>query len=537
VTRPVQKRDTSAVMRKVRSKDTAIEVRFRKAMWAAGGRYRLYVATLPGKPDLVFQGRRVAVFLDGDYWHGNQWRERGLRALEDQFTNSSPAARDYWLSKIRRNVARDCRNTAALLSQGWTVIRFWESDISEHLDRRVEEVMEAVQVPPTYHPFALLAEKTVAEFFAGIGLMRAGLERGGWRIAFANDIDAQKREMYAAHFRDVDETFVERDIHHVRADEVPSVALATASFPCNDLSLAGARRGLAGKHSSTFWGFIQILKDMKERRPPLVLLENVSGFLTSHGGTDFQAAMSALNDLGYAVDPIMLDAAWFVPQSRQRLFIVGKLTRTKELREVPQARMFYESKVRPRSIANFVLTHPEIDWDIRPLPEPAESIAKLPSVLEDYEDNSSEWWVPERAEYLLNQMSSKHRAIAEAMIEREQSSYGTVFRRVRHGKSMAELRTDGIAGCLRTPRGGSGRQILFKAGGGKYFARLLSPRECARLMGADDYHITVPRNQALFGFGDAVVVPAISWIAEYYLNPLVNELLRGRALTTREVTA
>jgi len=96
---------------------------------------------------------------------------------------------------------------------------------------------------------------------------------------------------------------------------------------------------------------------------------------------------------------------------------------------------------------------------------------------------------------------------------------------------MAELRTDGVAGCLRTPRGGSGRQILFKAGKGKYFARLLNPRECARLMGADDYIIKAPLNQALFGFGDAVCVPVIEWIAEYYLKPVVNELMKGRPLT------
>jgi len=109
-------------------------------------------------------------------------------------------------------------------------------------------------------------------------------------------------------------------------------------------------------------------------------------------------------------------------------------------------------------------------------------------------------------------------------------SYGTVFRRVRKGKSMAELRTDGIAGCLRTPRGGSGRQILFKAGKGKCYARLITPREAARLMGADEYKLIVPLNQALFGFGDAVCVPVISWIAEHYLNPVVTELMRGRPL-------
>jgi DNA (cytosine-5)-methyltransferase 1 len=97
---------------------------------------------------------------------------------------------------------------------------------------------------------------------------------------------------------------------------------------------------------------------------------------------------------------------------------------------------------------------------------------------------------------------------------------------------MAELRTDGIAGCLRTPRGGSGRQILFKAGKGRYSVRLLTPRECARLMGADDYRISGSLNQALFGFGDAVCVPVIEWIAENYLNPVINEWIHAGVMLT-----
>jgi DNA (cytosine-5)-methyltransferase 1 len=83
--------------------------------------------------------------------------------------------------------------------------------------------------------------RTFAEFFAGVGLMRIGLERRGWKIAFANDICGDKYEMYAAHFEDADDHFVVEDIHKLRADEVPTVTLATASFPCNDLSLAGVR--------------------------------------------------------------------------------------------------------------------------------------------------------------------------------------------------------------------------------------------------------------------------------------------------------
>ena len=140
------------------------------------------------------------------------------------------------------------------------------------------------------------SEKTFAEFFAGIGLMRIGLENAGWEIALANDIDRDKWQMYRDHFGETGEFIVE-DIHKLKPAQVPTVGLATASFPCNDLSLAGARHGLAGEQSSAFWGFVDILKAMKcERRlPPLVLLENVTGFLTSHGGQDFEDALLALN--------------------------------------------------------------------------------------------------------------------------------------------------------------------------------------------------------------------------------------------------
>ena len=166
-----------------------------------------------------------------------------------------------------------------------------------------------------------------AEFFAGIGLMRLGLEAADWKIAFANDIDPQKEEMYTAQFQDAEQHFLLGDIHDLSPTDIPTVALATASFPCNDLSLAGSRDGLQGKNSSAFWGFINILKKMRNRRPPLVLIENVVGFLTSHDGRDLEDAMLALNDLGYSVDPFIIDASWFVPQSRQRLFVVGLRSR------------------------------------------------------------------------------------------------------------------------------------------------------------------------------------------------------------------
>lgn len=129
-----------------------------------------------------------------------------------------------------------------------------------------------------------LNQRLFAEFFAGIGLMRLGLEKAGWKIAFANDIDPTKERIYQNHFKDSINHFHLGDIHHLKSNQVPNVGLATASFPCTDLSLAGRREGLSGSQSSAFWGFVNVLKEMGERRPPIVLLENVEGFLTSHKG-------------------------------------------------------------------------------------------------------------------------------------------------------------------------------------------------------------------------------------------------------------
>jgi len=350
--------------------------------------------------------------------------------------------------------------------------------------------------------------------------MRMGLDQGGWHTVFANDIDEKKHEMYCHHFGSSPE-FVVGDIHAIDQASVPPTILATASFPCNDLSLAGARKGLAGEHSSAFWGFIRILKEMGARRPPLVLLENVTGFLTSNDGGDLHEALLALNELGYVVDAFIIDASRFVPQSRQRLFIVGQRDITPRVAEDPR---IFQDELRPAALADFIFWHSDVQWNLRALPPLPRREAQLADILEDLSPNSAAWWSKERCDYLLNQMSPKHREQADTMIHAPLRSYATVFRRVRAAGSMAELRTDGIAGCLRTPRGGSGRQILFVAGRGRFAVRLLTARECARLMGADDFRLNVPLNQALFGFGDAVCVPAVKWIADNYLTPLAQDL-------------
>jgi DNA (cytosine-5)-methyltransferase 1 len=370
---------------------------------------------------------------------------------------------------------------------------------------------------------------TAAEFFAGIGLVRLGLEREGWKVVFANDIDPEKKEMYEANFGAED--FRLGDIHKLNPHDIPDCDLFTASFPCNDLSIAGAWAGLNGKKSSAFWGLINILRSLGRRRPPLVMLENVLGFLQSNGGRDFETALLALNEFGYTVDAFILNAVHWVPQSRVRLFVIAK--RDKGHRRNMLA---IESDTRPALLAEFINTYQNVRWDLFDLPRLPRPRARLVEIVEDLPDDDPHWWNQDRAEYFFRQLSKRHLLEARLMIEQQSYLYATAFRRVRHGRSMAELRTDGIAGCLRTPRGGSGRQILFKAGKGKYQVRLLTARECARLQGVQDsFKIDVPLNRALFGFGDAVCVPAIAWIARFYLKPVASEFVavqRSPALFT-----
>jgi DNA (cytosine-5)-methyltransferase 1 len=226
---------------------------------------------------------------------------------------------------------------------------------------------------------------TAVEFFAGIGLVRLALERKGWRVLFANDIDPEKRKMYEANFGG--EHFRLGDIHKLSVDDIPRCTLFTASFPCNDLSIAGTMEGLSGKESSAFWGLIQILRQLKNRRPPLVLLENVMGFLMSQGGKDFETAMLALNECGYTVDAFILNAVHWAPQSRSRLFIVGKQTNGDDVSPFTA-----ECGLRPAPLAAFINLHQNIKWDIRKLPKLPKPKAKLVDIIEDLSDDDPRWW-------------------------------------------------------------------------------------------------------------------------------------------------
>jgi DNA (cytosine-5)-methyltransferase 1 len=162
-----------------------------------------------------------------------------------------------------------------------------------------------------------------SEFFAGGGMVRAGLG-SKWRRRFANDFDPKKSVVYRRNWGD---GFLRTaDVHTLTTKDLPgAVDLAWASFPCQDLSLAGGGAGLKGDHSGTFWPFWSLMKELiaEGRAPHIIALENVCGTLTSHEEKDFAAICSMFEEAGYVFGAVVIDAALFVPQSRPRLYMVG----------------------------------------------------------------------------------------------------------------------------------------------------------------------------------------------------------------------
>ncbi len=363
--------------------------------------------------------------------------------------------------------------------------------------------------------------KTVVEYFAGIGLVRMGLEDAGWQVVFANDFSEKKYEMYADFFPNAAQHYVIDDIFNLSLSNIPQAILATCSFPCIDLSLAGNMNGIDGNHSSAFWGFVRILQQQGMLSPPLIMLENVPGWLYSNKGADFRVTVQALNQLGYACDVFTLDARRFTPQSRLRVFLIGQKTRDSSDTDI--------ILVRPKALANNqlkerVLANRDLNWLPLEIPHPPPlKTSGLATIVEDMSDDDDRWWPEFQTQRHIAMMASSHYQRVMQMAQGDEFSYRTFFRRRRQDQQRAEVRHDDIAGCLRTAVGGSGKQFLVKAGRGVIKMRTMTPREYARLQGVPDhYPINVTGVQALTGFGDAVCVPAITWIAQNILNPLVE---------------
>ncbi len=362
------------------------------------------------------------------------------------------------------------------------------------------------------------------DFFAGAGLAGLGLgER--WNCLWANDIDPRKGEVFNANFGST--PIVVDDVGNVDAASLPGTAdLAWASFPCQDLSLAGWRRGMTAERSGAFWEFWRIIRELQDdgRAPKMLTIENVAGLLY---GDNFTGLCEALASLGYRFGAVMIDARHFVPHSRLRIFIIaieGRIdvsTFTCEqsdsvpaVRRTPKLVKTVESF--PPGLRKF--------WVWWNLPKRVESNLTLADVVTEPDEHDPSWFSDSEVERLLSLMNSRNRQKVEAAANGGMAVL-TVYKRIRNGRQQAEVRNDGLSGCLRVPGGGSSRQTVIIVQKGKIKARLMNRRELARLMGApDSFKLPDNYNSAYRAMGDAVVVPAVRWLSDNLLTHIAEKI-------------
>ncbi|UVO51551.1 DNA cytosine methyltransferase [Sphingomonas sp. SUN019] len=365
------------------------------------------------------------------------------------------------------------------------------------------------------------------EFFAGGGMARAGLG-AGWDCLFANDFDPKKGAAYAENWGDA--ALHVGDVGAVTTAQLPERAdLVWASFPCQDLSLAGAGAGLSGGRSGAFWPFWRLIEGLRAegRKPRTIVLENVCGLLTSNDGADFAALCATVAKAGYWIGAMVVDAQLFLPQSRPRLFVVaiddslpvpGHIQSPWALDRWHPARLRAAQAALPEQLRSM--------WLWFAPPQPPKRNARLIDLIED-EPHDVAWRSDAETAKILAMMTPVNRAKIDLVAANGGKSVGAVYKRTRieQGRKMqrAEVRFD-LAGCLRTPGGGSSRQTIVAVEDGRVRTRLISARETARLMGLpEEYRLPLRYNDAYHLTGDGVAVPVVRHIAETILEPVLHQ--------------
>lgn len=365
-------------------------------------------------------------------------------------------------------------------------------------------------------------------------MARAGLGIG-WKCTFANEFDVKKTAVYEKNWQSRDVLKI-GDVGKLTKQDLPGTAdLAWASFPCQDLSLAGAGAGLKGDRSGTYWPFWRLMQSVIDdgRAPKLIVLENVCGTLTSHDGKDFTTICANYSKAGYRFGALVVDAVHFVPHSRARLFVVG----IRNDLPVPDTLISEGPGLwHPVSLQNAFsrLSGPIRDnwiwWSTR---APAERKTVFSDLIED-EPRNLAWHTRAETGKLLGMMSELNRKKLDEAKSTGRRMVGTVYKRTRRDEvgrkvQRAEVRFDDIAGCLRTPAGGSSRQVIVVVDGREVRSRLISPRETARLMGLpDSYKLPENYNEAYHLTGDGVAVPVVRYLAKSIFEPLLNAKAKAR---------
>lgn len=342
------------------------------------------------------------------------------------------------------------------------------------------------------------------EFFAGSGLVAYGL-KGLFAPVWANDISEEKADVYASNFNS--EHFVLNDINNIKGNELPYANLSWASFPCQDLSLAGTIGGIHAERSGLVWQWLRVLDEMEDK-PKLLLLENVLGLLSTNDGKNYEVLHRALLERGFLCGAIVINASLFVPQSRPRVFIIAvqkDCTIPADLVDDKPSWLHNKAAIElGRRLPGWVWWRTE---------KPVERKTSIEDIIQKD--------VPFDKDNVLRLIPDRHK---KTLYSRE-TVIATGYRRTRHGEQQLELRFDGVAGCLRTPEGGSSKQFLVYKHKDEVHARLLTVREAARLMGApDSFILPGTYNDGYKAMGDAVALPVAKFIGERFLMKLAEEI-------------
>ena len=340
------------------------------------------------------------------------------------------------------------------------------------------------------------------EFFAGCGLAGYAL-RNWFEIVWANDISERKAAVYRANFDG--SVYILEDVKSVKGADVPEAHLSWASFPCQDLSLAGRMEGINSSRSGLVWEWFRILDEMPVK-PKVLALENVMGYVSADGGSACRAVHNALIERGYVGGAVMLDASLFLPQSRKRIFHIAVKKETALSRDIAG---YAPCWLHPSAVQRI---GQELDrWVWWTAPKPASRMQSLKDIAED--------GVPFDKDAILDILSDRHKR----MLEECGDAVAAGYQRTRNGRQVLELRLDGLAGCLRTLAGGCNRQYLVAKRNGEVHARLMTLREAGRLMGVpDSFAFHGGYREGWDAMGDAVAVPAVKFIGRHFLAPLAE---------------
>lgn len=450
-------------MKQVKNKNSKIEVLLRKELWKRGLRYQKNAKTIIGKPDIVFKGKKVAVFCDSEFWHGFNWKER---------KNDIKSNRDFWIPKIERNIQRDMEVNEKLKEQGWTVLRFWGREIKTNLNACADIIEKVVG-------YEMNKQFKAIDLFAGIGGIRLGFDEAfGTKIktVFVSEWDEYAQKTYLDNF-DTPKT-IAGDITKIDEKEVPKFDICLAGFPCQAFSLAGQRKGFDDDYKGMARGtlFFDLVRICSLHKPKVIFCENVKGLTIHDKGRTFKIITAALEQIGYTVFYKILNSKDFgVPQNRERIYIVAFRN--------------------------------DIDSSRFTFPEPTDSDKKILDIIEE-ETVSVKYYLS--TQYL--QTLKNHRARHEAK--------GNGF-----GYEIRDL--NGIAGAIVCGGMGRERNLIIdkrlasftpithiKGEVNREGIRKMTPREWARLQGyPDTYKLNLADVHLYKQLGNSVTVPVIEKIA------------------------